>query len=982
MQESGTGQGSDDTGRYRLIKRIVLQALELRGGAREALVLRETRGDDDLAAEVRELLAGMDADQTLVVSLRSPGAGVPDPGQDLSGQEASAEAAREYRLLQRLGAGGMGVVYLAERDDAGVVQKVALKLLNPVAEASPELRARFARERELLARLDHPGIARLLDGGILADGRPFLAMEYVEGERIDAHAARLPLDARIVLFIKVCEAVADAHRCLVIHRDLKPANILVDPRGQPRLLDFGIARLIDEEAVAANETSTGQQALTLAYASPEQVAGQPLTTATDVYSLGAVLYQLVCGQAPFANIDTPAGLYHAIVRTDVTPPSRRLRRGDAPPMDAHGDGYSGPVPADIDAIVLTALRKEPEQRYASVAALAEDLRRYLGHRPVAAREGERGYRARRYLRRNAWPLAAAAAVALSVLGGLLASVLALREARQQQALAEQRGRQLQRIVEFQRGALESVDIEAMGGALADAQKAALFKADAASGRTSASPEALRLVESFAAQGTDIARDALETYVVAHALDRIERDVADDPALAAELRQSLARVLHAIGSNASAEAQLQRVLELRQAQAPDGDGLLSTRLALAGVRTSLGRSDEALSLYRQVQAATSARPMADPLRLEAELGLATLTIVQGRFDDAIAAYDRIRAGVGTALPDSDERMMRLRRYRIDALIQAGQREQAGREVEALLPLYRQVLGPSHRDTLYVALTQAKLLREQKQFERSQAVAREVADALARRYGEAHPDTVSARYLVAVNGFALAEDDAALAEVQAEIERVIEYRRLQQGPDSAQAVSPMTGLVGVLSKRAKLAEDPVRAAGFMARALEVQQAVLDSHLEHRGPDHPNTLLAQGSLAGLLHRLGRNAQALEHARRCLEGQRRTLDPDHPIIAGTWDLIGDIEEDLGQLEQARSSHATALELRIRKLGPQAPNTIESATRLYGVLKRLQRANEAAELRVRYLDPVVAMDPAQLDASMRSVREEAVAAISATPGS
>ena len=256
MQE----QGTRDDDRYHRIKRIVMQALDLQGEAREAFITDAVQDDEALAIEVRALLAGMETEQTLRVSLPSPERMVPDPGQDLSGQGASAATAREYRLLRRLGAGGMGVVYLAERSQGGFVQTVALKLLNPVAEASPELRERFARERELLARLDHPGIARLLDGGILADGRPFLAMEYVEGERMDEYAARLPLDERIVLFVKVCEAVVEAHRRLVIHRDLKPVNILVDARGQPRLLDFGIARLIDEDNALAGETRPGLHA--------------------------------------------------------------------------------------------------------------------------------------------------------------------------------------------------------------------------------------------------------------------------------------------------------------------------------------------------------------------------------------------------------------------------------------------------------------------------------------------------------------------------------------------------------------------------------------------------------------------------------------------------------------------------------------------------------------------------------------------------
>lgn len=961
---------ADESVRYQQVKRIVLDALELQGRAREALIARETGGDPALAAEVRALLADMDADPTLAVSLR-PVSAADDPGRDLSGQAASAETPRQYRLLRRLGAGGMGVVYLAERSDGGFVQKVALKLLNAVAETSPELRQRFARERELLARLDHPGIARLLDGGILADGRPFLAMEYVEGERIDTHAARLPLDGRIALFIKVCEAVADAHRCLVIHRDLKPANILVDAHGQPRLLDFGIARMVEDEEVAAAHTRTGQHALTLAYASPEQVACRPLTTATDVYSLGAVLYQLVCGQAPFANVDTPAGLYQAIARTDVPPPSRRIHGGKVSPLRGRG------ALADIDAIVLKALRKEPEQRYASVAALADDLRRYLQRRPVAARGGQRWYRLRRFLRRNAWPLAGAAVVALSVVAGLVASLHALRQARTQQAVAEQRGQQLQRIVEFQRSMLESVDIEAMGRWLVDAQQAAVVQADAAAGDASRKLDPARLERAFSTVGaTDIARDALETYVVTHALDRIGRDMADAPDLAAELRESLARVLQAIGSNAAAEAQLRRVLEERRAQSPGSDGVLSAQLALASVLNVQGQAGEARALFEQVQQASASRPLADPIRLDAELGLATLMIVEGRFDDAIAAYDRIRQEAGQALAETDERIMRSRRYRADALILAGRRDEAATELESLLPLYRQVHGATHRDTLYVTVVQAKLLREQRRLEESQELARGAAEALARRYGEGHPETVSARYLVAVNEFTLSEDDQVLAGVQAEIERVIAFRRQQQGPDSAQTISPMTGLVGVLNKRADVATDPEVEAALMEQAITVQRAVLESHLAHRGADHPNTLLAQGSLAGLLHRQGRHSEALAYARRCLEGQQRVLDPDHPIIAATWDLIGSIESGLGKLEPAHAAYARALELRERNLGRQAPHTVESAVHVYEVLGRMQRRDEAEQVRGRYLDPVVRMDPMQLDAGMRSVHALALEVI------
>ena len=966
MQESGTGQGSDDTGRYRLIKRIVLQALELRGGAREALVLRETRGDDALAAEVRELLAGMDADQTLVVSLRSPGAGVPDPGQDLSGQEASAEAAREYRLLQRLGAGGMGVVYLAERDDAGVVQKVALKLLNPVAEASPELRARFARERELLARLDHPGIARLLDGGILADGRPFLAMEYVEGERIDAHAARLPLDARIVLFIKVCEAVADAHRCLVIHRDLKPANILVDPRGQPRLLDFGIARLIDEEAVAANETSTGQQALTLAYASPEQVAGQPLTTATDVYSLGAVLYQLVCGQAPFANIDTPAGLYHAIVRTDVTPPSRRLRRGDAPPMDAHGDGYSGPVPADIDAIVLKALRKEPEQRYASVAALAEDLRRYLGHRPVAAREGERGYRARRYLRRNAWPLAAAAAVALSVLGGLLASVLALREARQQQALAEQRGRELQRLADFQQSMLESVDIDAMGHALTDTQQRRVL--ELLDRQAPDLPLQIRLQQAFAQVGApSIARDALEQHVVSHALARLDRDFADAPSLAADMRQSLARVLLAIGHYPRAAEELRRVLQAREVDLGPGDArVVSARIDLGQALYLQGESAAAAGVFAQALAAVQALPHLSPLRRAAEAGAARTQAARGELQPALERQRTLRDAWMTALPADDESLLQLRGDYVHTLGKLGRRDEAGEEMAALLPLYRGRFGPESNRTLSAMIVLAELEFARNDFERSAALAREVAQVRERRLGAEHPDTLKAWGTAATSLVRLADSPESFAEAEALLDRLLAVQGRILGIGHPTTRQFVVDRIRLLSKQDRDAE-----------AIALQRSLLADCLRVLGPEHPETLFAQGALASLLsYGPDRLDEARGLARKSLEVQRRRLGPEHPIVTATLDLVGRIERNAGHWQASRDAHAQALEIRARTRGMLDAHTIESASRLYVALFILHDEAGMRDIRSRFLVPVIALDPAAINASMRSVREDAVMAL------
>src|SRR5262249_50606231 len=260
------------------------------------------------------------------------------------------------------GAGGMGAVYLAERIDGAFAQRVAIKLFA----ASPQLESRFHRERAILARLDHPRIARLVDGGVRDGRHPYFVLEYVDGQPLDTYLRehRPSFRARIELFLEICEAVGYAHRNLVVHRDLKPQNILVTPDGHAKLLDFGIAKLLAEDDVLATRTIHG--VATPAYAAPEQLTGQPITTATDVWALGALLYQVLSGALPFTTARGRVALEHAILNDD--PPRPRALAPD--------------IPEDLEAIALAALRKEPEERTPSVEALADDLRRWIALRPV------------------------------------------------------------------------------------------------------------------------------------------------------------------------------------------------------------------------------------------------------------------------------------------------------------------------------------------------------------------------------------------------------------------------------------------------------------------------------------------------------------------------------------------------------------------------------------------------------------------------
>jgi tetratricopeptide (TPR) repeat protein/predicted Ser/Thr protein kinase len=357
--------------------------------------------------EVESLLEYDDPDRqslTMVVSRAARQA-------ESAGEVEAIGMCGPYRLLQKLGSGGMGTVFLAERSDGEVQQNVAIKLLR--ADAGSSWHERFLRERQLLADLNHPSLTCLLDAGHTSEGRPYLAMEYVDGIPIDVFGEHKSLREKLGLFLGVCEAVAHAHRHLIVHRDLKPSNILVTAAGEPKLLDFGIAKVLDD---TANVTHPDERLMTPNYASPEQLRGANQTTLTDVYSLGAVLYKLVTGRSPHESEEgVSQALEFATGRREISAPSQ---------LNAH-------LPTDIDFILRKALRHEPNERYASVESLANDIRAFLGSRPIEARSGDTWYRTRRYVRRH-WATVTAAALALVSLA------VGLGVAERQRAIAQRR----------------------------------------------------------------------------------------------------------------------------------------------------------------------------------------------------------------------------------------------------------------------------------------------------------------------------------------------------------------------------------------------------------------------------------------------------------------------------------------------------------------------------------------------------------------
>jgi tRNA A-37 threonylcarbamoyl transferase component Bud32 len=449
-----------DATRWAQVRALFDRAVDLPPHERDALL--EAEADHALRAEVQAMLVADASAQARATqaALRAP---------ELLDEAARAEATlaenawrgRElgaWRIVRALGRGGMGQVYLAERHDGEYRQQAALKMLVGGARDEATL-ARFVAERQILAGLEHPSIAHLLDGGSSAESGPWFALEYIDGTTLLAwcDARRLGIDERLRLFLDVCAAVSYAHEQLVVHRDIKPGNVLVDAEGRVKLLDFGIAKLLEPDA---SRTGTAMRAFTPEYAAPEQVRGDRITTAVDVYALGVVLYELLTGRRPYrVSEPTPAAYERAIVEQEATRPSGAVTRG-ADPVTSKADAELAHLrrlePAalrarlrgDLDAIVLKALRKEPEQRYRSVRELAEDVEAVLSHRPVAARRGGWRYRANRFLRRHHVAVALGAIALLALVAGLVVALWQAELARAQRDLARSEAIKSRQALEF------------------------------------------------------------------------------------------------------------------------------------------------------------------------------------------------------------------------------------------------------------------------------------------------------------------------------------------------------------------------------------------------------------------------------------------------------------------------------------------------------------------------------------------------------
>ncbi|HEX4963035.1 MAG TPA: serine/threonine-protein kinase [Thermoanaerobaculia bacterium] len=754
-----------------------------------------------------------------------------------------------YQLLALLGRGGMGEVFLAERADGAFEQRVALKLIKRGMD-SEEIVRRFHRERQILARLEHPGIARLLDGGTAPDGRPYFVLELVEGEPIPSYCRRVKvsLEERLRLIIAACEAVDAAHRSLVVHRDLKPSNLLVTAEGQVKLLDFGIAKLLAETPEEWSTQHVGTP-LTPAYAAPEQLLGEPVTMATDVYALGVILYELLTGRSPHPTGRSLATLARQDASEPTERPSAVLREADPKAADDEAGipdrrRLARRVQGDLDTVVLAALHRDPARRYRSAADFGTDLQRFLAGRTVRARPDSALYRARKLVLRHKLAAAAMSAAVLSLVAGV---AMSQREAR----IATAQAQRAERVKEL----LLSIFHEA-------------------------APEKGQGPELTARQ------------ILAVGSRRVEKELAQEPEVQAELLDALAQIdlslgLYDAGSEAgraslagrrrlfgagSAEAALSLTTlaeieanrgHLDQAwrlaertrpllarhfgrESKEGLRLASIRLFLLGQR---GEPDKALALGREMIARTRSRY--GPRSVETGRWLYETAAILGdlsRFDEAQRA-----AQEGLAILEASPRASPLevsfaRRMLAELLATAGRREEAAAQYAAALAQQRAAVGPDH---LEVAQTQIKygfLLSEMRRYAEAE---RALRDAIRILEPLGHYDAGTARRYL---GFCLMSEER-YAEAEQELVAAERFLRQKVGEDHP------------LVWAARLSEGWARLRlGRLEEAERTLSQVVE-HDEHHDPEGNEIRSALKYLGEVERRRGHAGQALALHRRARE-------------------------------------------------------------------------------------------------------------------
>jgi serine/threonine-protein kinase len=968
------------------ISHLLDQALDLPPPQQEGWLSDLRRREPVLASAVAQLLAAHAEAETADLLDRPPALEDPTPARSTPGIGPGSEVG-PYRIERELGAGGMAQVWLAQRSDGTLTRDVALKLPR-LSLLRMDLAERFARERDILARLEHPNIARLYDAGVTADGLPYLAMEYVEGRAITEYCdeRRLDVRARLALFGQVLAAVQFAHARLVIHRDLKPSNILVNQAGDVRMLDFGIAKLLadDERAHETRLTQMSGRALTPDYASPEQVRGEPLTIATDVYSLGVVLFELLCGQRPYRlKLASAAQLEQAIVEAEPQRPSSAVDAAAAQARGSEPRQLARALAGDLDTIVLKALAKAPAARYGTVAELDDDLQRYRDGRAVRARPPSRWYLARKFVGRHRAAIGGAAAALVMVATAASAAMWQARQARLQAAVALREARHARAAMEFVLDLLRAGRVE---------------QADPQTARKTTAEELVRVGAQRVDERLRDVPEVREQVTDALASMYFEMGLMDEAARLRQkrielLRQTYGRDDHRIADALlnytvdladtqdrtqmqAALAEVERVLDANR----DFDSPTRGRLLLETARLSFYQNGERGRRYAE-RAVTFFREHPDPegysldaLRLASKILLAVGDLkAADRFSaEALALAQRLRADAPAyrVAPLIDRANARY------ALLDIAGAEQG---LRAAADLAARQFGPSHVDTVYAQVFLANFLHSTGRREEGRRLMGAAVQALA---GGAGASSVPAavrggRAILWINEGRLAD---AAADLDSDIDdlrrgypgsmhlakRLVMKAELltllgrykQAEAVLEEATSTASGYLGAQEGHAglnpyRLAEgnlalargDPNRALAAFARVSPAQDLGIE-----KGAFVPDVTQAElGTVSALLQQ-GRNAEALARARDVTGAiEISALRPFFPAIeADAWLQLAEAERRASLLDAASSHAALALELRRAIDDDASPWLAEAQVALARCLLDRGRRDEAAQWAAR----------------------------------
>ncbi|MGV8942029.1 MAG: tetratricopeptide repeat protein [Lysobacter sp.] len=855
-------------------------------------------GDAGLRAEVDRLLA-LDAEASSYFA---------ELGATLARDDKAPSQIGVYRIAGEIGRGGMGTVYLGHRNDGQFEQHVAIKVVRDTVRDSDSMLARFRDERRILARLKHPGIAYLLDGGSLADGRPYFVMEYIHGNQITSHADHTCLDVRgrLRLFRDVCAAVAHAHRNLVIHRDLKPGNVMVqkDDQGHAsiKLLDFGIARIIQDglgddpgddgyqldgdpssrpvSAPAMTErspTEYGERILTPRYAAPEQIRGEPATTSSDVYALGLLLHELLTGTHPFGTaVSTAHEMLGAIMAGSPTLPSLTASRTDAAVAtlrDSTPRQLARQLRGDLDSIVLKAIQNDPDQRYASVGQLADDVRRHLEGDVVTARHATAAYRTGVFLRQHRNGVAT---TLLAVGASVLLASLHLSRITHERDLAHTEAAKARQVSNLLVSMLESADPEQ-------------------------------------ARGEEISvREVLD-----RASSRIEVELAEQPDVRARMDAIIGTVYTRLGKYDKGETFLTRALDLQSSRhGPAHPETLDTMQAMATLAMRRGENGEAEKLLRKVLAQRLEQPQPDTMLVAAtrnDLGAALSR--QGKDDEAEVLYRAALAAATETAIAAPEALLSARNSLAVLLVGKGEFKEAEEHYRQVLAQRRELQGPAHPDLSNSLNNLGVLLSKQQRFPEAEQLLRESLAMKRKLYdGDQHPSVALAMSQLA----SVLTKQKRYEEAEPMYLQALDMRRKSLKSGHPHIATNLNNLANLYREQ----NDYDRAEPLYREAIAICR-------EGMGPEHPWTASMIRNLGEMYLRAGKASAAEDSLREALRIRRTNRPEDHWEVADVQSLLGAALAEQGSLDAAKPLLNAGYTSLVRARGEQDQYTLNAKARL-----------------------------------------------------